>query len=464
MKLTSLILIGLILICLQNSNAQSVLPVEYQALSREIFKELIEINTIPEKGCTKAVLAMAVRLKNAGFKDQDMVIAGPHPDHKNLVIRYQGKDHSHAILFICHLDVVQALLSDWSTDPFTFTEKDGYFYGRGTTDIKSEDADLIVNLIRLKKENFFPSCDIIVALTDDEEGGDYNGVDWLLVNRPELIKADYAINPDGGGGDLKNGIPFLQAVQTSEKIYISYDLETRNKGGHSSIPVKDNAIYELSAALTNLSNYQFPLNLNETTQFFFQSMAETENGQTKIDMLALAQNPDDTLAANRLASSRPYYNAMMRTTCVATLISGGHAENALPQSAHATINCRMLPDEKPADVFVALTRVVDDSLIRIIPINEPFVAPLSPLNKQVMVSMKKTTDSMWPRVIITPVMMTGASDGRFLRKAGIPVYGISGMFGDPDDVRAHGMDERINARSFYEGVEFMYRFIRNLTE
>jgi acetylornithine deacetylase/succinyl-diaminopimelate desuccinylase-like protein len=407
---------------------------------------------------------MAARLKDAGFEDKDIVIAGPHPDHKNLVVRYSGRDHSHAVLFICHLDVVQALANDWSVDPFTFIEKDGYYYGRGTTDIKSEDADLIVNLIRLKKEKFIPSRGIIVALTDDEEGGYYNGIDWLLVKRPDLIRADYAINPDGGGGDLKKGIPYMQAVQTSEKIYISYDIAARNKGGHSSLPVKDNAIYELANALCRLGDYQFPLNLNETTRNFFQSTALTETGQTQADMLALASDPDDTSAANHLASSRAYYNAMMRTTCVATMISGGHAENALPQSVHATINCRMLPDENPADVLAALSRVVDDSLIMITPMNEPFVAPLSPLNKEVMATMKKTTDSMWPGVIVTPVMMTGATDGRYLRKAGIPVYGISGMFGDPDDVRAHGMDERINVKSFFDGVEFMYRFIKNLTE
>ncbi len=239
--------------------------------------------------------------------------------------------------------MVEALRQDWSTDPFTFLEKDGYFYGRGTTDIKSEDADLIANLIRLKQEKFIPDRDIIVALTADEEGGSANGVNWLLTNKRDLIDAEFCINPDGGGGSIKDGKHISLDIQTSEKIYASFTITARNKGGHSSLPVKDNAIYKLSECLVRLSHFDFPVRLNETTRNYFEQSALEETGQVKSDMLAILQNPSDTAAANRLAAVSAYYNAMMRTTCVATMLNGGHAENALPQTASAIVNCRMLP-------------------------------------------------------------------------------------------------------------------------
>ena len=435
----------------------------YRNLARDIFKELIEINTTSGYGTTRAAQAMADRLETAGFPARDIQVIGPDADHKNLVVRYHGKGRQHPVLFICHLDVVEAFPRDWSVDPFTFLEKDGYYYGRGTTDIKSEAADLITNLIRLRKEGYKPDRDIIVALTADEEGGNANGVDWLLRNHRELIEADFCINPDGGGGDLKDGKPVKMAIQTSEKIYVSFELEARNKGGHSSVPSRDNAIYRLAAGLTRIADYDFPVRLNETTGIILEKSTVVETGQVREDLLAILSDPDDMKAARRLADSSPYYNAMMRTTCVATMVNAGHAENALPQSARSIVNCRMLPDDSVENVLTTLKKVIGDTGISVTCTYASFLAPLSLLREEVTKSVERISESLWPGVKVIPVMLTGATDGRYLRRSGIPVYGISGMFGDPEDIRAHGRDERIGVKEFHEGVEFMYRFIKDLT-
>jgi acetylornithine deacetylase/succinyl-diaminopimelate desuccinylase-like protein len=380
----------------------------------------------------------------------------------NLVVLYHGKGVLRPILLFGHLDVVEALRQDWSFDPFTFLEKDGYFYGRGTSDMKCEDADIVANLIRLKGEGFIPNRDIIVALTEHEEGGDANGMAWLLANRRDLIDAEFAINLEGGGGEIKAGKPILMEIQTSEKVYISFQLEVKNRGGHSSLPMKDNAIYRLSAGLNRLEQYDFPIRLNETTRIFFERTANKEIGQTRVDMIALLKTSLDTTAANRLAASSAYYNALMRTTCVPTMLSGGHAENALPQTARAIVNCRMLPDDSVEYVLASLLRVLADNQITVTHGGQPQPAPLSPLRKDIMDIIETLTASMWPGVTVTPIMSTGASDGRYLRQAGIPVYGVSGIFSDIDDVRAHGRDERIGVKEFYDGVEFMYKFIKAL--
>jgi acetylornithine deacetylase/succinyl-diaminopimelate desuccinylase-like protein len=437
--------------------------IEYQKLARDIFRELIEINTTGSKGSTEAAEAMAARLRDAGFKTNDIQITGPDLQHKNLVVRFRGKGTLRPVLFICHLDVVEALPQDWSKDPFIFIEKDGYFYGRGTTDIKCEDADLITNLIRLKQEKFVPDRDIIVALTADEEGGSSNGVNWLLTNHRDLIDAEFAVNPDGGGGSLKNGMHQSVDIQTSEKVYSSYEITARNKGGHSSLPVKNNAIYKLSAGLIRLSHFDFPVRLNETTRNYFEQTALKEAGQVKSDILTILQYPSDTAAANRVAATSAYYNAMMRTTCVATMLNAGHAENALPQTATATINCRMLPDDNPDNVLANLKSVIADTSLSVTCTYSSFVAPLSPLRDAVRIPVEQISASMWPGVKVSPVMSTGATDGKYLRRAGIPTYGVSGMFTDIDDVRAHGKDERIGVREFYEGIEFMYRFIKEIS-
>jgi acetylornithine deacetylase/succinyl-diaminopimelate desuccinylase-like protein len=436
---------------------------EYQRLARDIFKELIEINTTSRYGSTKAAEAMAARLRSAGFPDNDIQVIGPDQQHKNMVLRYRGTGKLKPVVFICHLDVVEAFREDWTDDLFTFLEKDGYFYGRGTTDVKNDDASLIANIIRLKKEIYMPNRDIIIALTADEEMGNANGVDWLITNHRDLIDADFCINPDGGGGDLKNGKPVNMSIQTSEKIYVSFRLEVKNKGGHSSLPVKDNAIYSLASGLTRLANYDFPVRLNETTRSYFEKIVAGESGQVKSDILAILMTTPDTAATRRLAASSAYYNAMMRTTCVATMLSAGHAENALPQTAQAIINCRMLPDDTPDNVMSAIKTVLADGQISVIRLNISFSAPLSPLREDVTEPVNQISSSMWPGVNVTPIMSTGATDGRYLRSQGISVYGVSGMYGDMDDVRAHGKDERIGVKEFYDGVEFMYRFIKALS-
>jgi acetylornithine deacetylase/succinyl-diaminopimelate desuccinylase-like protein len=435
----------------------------YQKMARDIFKELIEINSTAKFGSTRAAEAMAARLRSAGFSDSDIQVIGPDEQHKNLVLRFRGQGKLKPVLFICHLDVVEALRSDWSVDPFTFLERDGYFYGRGTTDIKNDDASLVANIIRLKKEGYKPNRDIIIALTADEEMGNANGVNWLVTNHRDLIDADFCINPDGGGGDLKNGKPLNMTIQTSEKIYVSYRLEVKNNGGHSSLPIKDNAIYRLALGLTRLANYDFPVRLNETTRNYFKNVASVETGQVKSDILAILTTPPDTAAAYRLEASSAYYNAMMRTTCVATLMNAGHAENALPQTAQSVINCRMLPDDTPENVMQILKTVLADSKISVTQLNSAFNAPLSPLREDVTKPVFQISSSMWPGVNVTPVLSTGATDGRYLRSQGIPVYGVSGMFEDMDDIRAHGKDERIGVKEFYNGVEFMYRFIKALS-
>jgi acetylornithine deacetylase/succinyl-diaminopimelate desuccinylase-like protein len=436
----------------------------YQQLARDIFREVIEINTTMNVGSTKAAEAMAARLRAGGFAESDMALVGPKPQNKNLVVRYRGKGLHRPIVLIAHLDVVEALREDWSFDPFTFLEKDGFFYGRGTSDMKCEVGDIVANFIRLKKEGFIPSRDIILALTEHEENGDANGVLWLLANRRDLIDAEFGINLEGGGGDIQNGKPILMEVQTSEKVYVSFQLEVKNKGGHSSLPVKENAIYRLAAGLTRLSQFDFPVRLNETTRIFFERMAGREMGQTKSDLLAILKKPLDEAAAKRLAASKPYYNALMRTTWVPTMLSGGHAENALPQSARAVVNCRMLPGDAAENVRTTLQTVLADSQIIVTQIAPARPGPLSPLRKDVMDAVEQLTASMWPGVTVTPVMSTGASDGKALRQAGIPVYGVSGMFGDIDDARAHGRDERFGVKEFYSGVEFMYRFIKLLNQ
>ncbi|MGB8357734.1 MAG: M20/M25/M40 family metallo-hydrolase [Bacteroidales bacterium] len=441
----------------QTRNAQ-------QELACDIFRELIDINTTVNMGSTAAVEALAKRLRDAGFPEGEINVVGPSPQHMNLVVRYRGKGTQRPVLFIGHLDVVEALVQDWSFDPFKFREIDGYFYGRGTTDMKDEDASLVSNLIRLWQEKFLPERDIIVALTDDEEGGSFNGIQWLLANHRELINAEYCINPDGGGGDIKNGREVIMTIQTSEKVYSDFTLETHNKGGHSSLPVKDNAIYKMAGALVRLSMYDFPLDLNETSRMFFERSAQLETGQAKADMIAVSGSTVDTAAANRLAKSYPQYNSQMRTTCVATMIRGGHANNALPQTVTANINCRLLPDDNIEHVTTTLKAIINDPQIELINTYAANAGPMSPLRKDVVDAVDSITASMWKGVIVTPVMATGATDGKYLRSAGMPVYGVSGMFSDIDDVRAHGRDERIGVMEYLNGVEFMFRLMKTLSQ
>ena len=432
---------------------------EAQRLAREIFREVIEINTTANVGSTRAAQAMATRLRQAGFPAADLTLTGPLPQHQNLVIRYRGKSRQRPILFIAHLDVVAALPSDWSFDPFTFREQDGFFYGRGTTDMKCEVADIVANLIRLRREGYVPPRDLIIALTEHEENGDHNGIAWLLSKHRDLIDAEYAINLEGGGGSSKAGKPILMEIQTSEKTYLNFELEVRNRGGHSSLPVKDNALVRMGSALTRVGAMELPVRLNETTQMYFGQYGKVLSEPIAADMRTLAGNPQDAAAAARLSAASPYYNALLRTTCVPTLASGGHAENALPQSVRVNVNCRLLPDESPAEVKASIERAIADPGVVVTPQNQARPSPLSKLRPDILQTVSTLTGAMWPGVVVTAVMSTGASDGKQLRQAGMSVYGVSGMFGDVDDVRAHGRDERIGVTDFYRGVEFMYRFL-----
>ena len=436
-----------------------------QQLAHDIYKELIEINTTTDAdpgGTTQAAEAMAARLRATGFSGADVQVLSAGPRDGNLVARLRGSGASgqKPILLLAHLDVVAARRDDWSLDPFTFTEKDGYYYGRGTSDDKAMAAIWIANLIRMKKEGFVPDRDLIVALTSDEEGGDHNGVEWLVENKRDLIDAAYALN-EGGGGFLKNGKPFVQNVQAAEKVYYDFTFEVRNKGGHSSRPVKDNAIYHLADALSRLESFEFPVMLNDVTRAYFERLSHTETGQTAADMRAVAKNPNDAAAVRRLSAS-PVYNSMLRTTCVATQLTAGHAPNALPQLARANVNCRVLPNHDVRDVQATLVKLAADTAVHVSPPPEPRGGPASPLSEEVLRPIERLTAEMWPGIPVVPVMSTGATDGRPLRKAGIPTYGVSGLFGDMDDSRAHGRDERMLIKSFYDGQEFLYRLVKEL--
>jgi acetylornithine deacetylase/succinyl-diaminopimelate desuccinylase-like protein len=452
-----------LMICLTNvparCSAQTMKLDGSQQLLHDIYQQLIEINTTDSVGdCTAAAKAMAERLRAAGFPDEDVQILEPHPRKGNLVARLRGTGVHKPILLLAHIDVVEAKREDWSFDPFKLLEKDGYYYGRGVSDDKAMAAIFIANLIRFKQEGFKPDRDLIVALTADEEGGDYNGVDWLLKNHPHLIGAEFGIN-EGGGGAIRNGKRLFNAVQASEKVYQSFQLEAKNKGGHSSRPVKDNAIYHLAAGLLRLAQFDFPVNLNEITRAYFERVSKLEVGQTSAAMRAVTRTPASAEAIAYLTNI-PAYNATMRTTCVATMLAAGHAENALPQTARATVNCRILPTETAEQTRETLVKVINDSRINITPIREPKPSPPSPLAAELMQAIERVTAEMWPGLPVVPVMSTGATDSLYLRKAGIPVYGTSGIFHDIDDSRAHGKDERIGVKELYEGQEYLYRLIK----
>ncbi len=436
------------------------------ARAREIFKELVETNTTdtPAGNVTMAADAVAARLKAAGFPAADIQVLGPDPRKGNLVLRYRGTGARKPLLLLAHLDVVEAKREDWSFDPFVFLEKDGFFYGRGTSDDKSMAAQFVANLIRLREEHFTPDRDLILALTADEEGGTFNGVDWLVKNHKDLIDAEFAIN-EGGGGNMRKGKYLTNEVQASEKVFQDFHLEATNSGGHSSLPVRDNAIYHLSAGLARLATFDFPVQLNEITRAYFERSASVESDpKVAADMRAVARSTPDLAAAARLSAALPYWNSMMRTTCVATRLFGGHANNALPQLATANVNCRILPGVSPASVKDKLVEVLADSKITVAFVDEARPSKPSPLRPEVMNLVESLTKEMFPGVVVVPVMSTGATDGLYLRNGEIPTYGVDGTFGDIDDVRAHGRDERVGVKQYFEGLEFQYRLIKALAK
>jgi len=442
-------------------------------LAHDIFKQLIEINTTDSVGSiTAASEAMAKRFRDAGFPDSDVQVLGPNDRKKNVVVRLHGSGKHKPVLLIGHLDVVEARRQDWTTDPFQFVEQEGYFYGRGTTDMKDGDAIMSATLIRMKKEGYVPSRDIILALTADEEGGTSNGVDWLIKNHRELIDAEFVLNHDGGGVLADHGKPVMMEVDATEKLYGDFVLTATNPGGHSSLPRPENAIYELANALTRIEHYQFPFELNNITRAYYERQAQSTSGQRGADMRAILKNPPDMEAVARL-SKDPIDNSLMHTTCVATRLNGGHANNALPQTAQANINCRIEPGHSLEEIRATLEKVVDDPKVKVQfrentnqlldrGSDRHSYVPPEP-RREVFDPLDKVVAQMWPGIPVLPAMSTGASDGVYTNAAGMPTYAVSGVLYDRDDIRAHGKDEREKVDGFYGGVDFYYRFLKAVT-
>jgi acetylornithine deacetylase/succinyl-diaminopimelate desuccinylase-like protein len=448
-------------------------------LSRGIFQQLVEIDTTDSAGSTtRAAEAMRKRFLDAGFPASDVQLLIPEgrPNKGNLVVRLRAKRAApgKALLIIAHLDVVEARRSDWTTDPFRFVEKDGYFYGRGTQDMKAADAIAVTTLLRFRKEGYVPAQDLILALTADEEGGTANGVDWLLKNHRDLVHAELALNPDSGGMMFEHGKPAYMMLEASEKIYADFEVSATNRGGHSSLPVPDNAIYHVTDALGRLEKSPFPFELNPVTRAWFEKLSRTAAKEQAGDMRAILRNPPDEAAIARL-SADPLYNATMRTTCVPTRLAAGHANNALPQSAQAIVNCRILPGHSPEEVRQNLVRIFADPKVTVRYVESktgrtldraPEKTGFSPVTPppEILKPLERITDEMWSGAPVIPEMETGASDSIYTIAAGIPTYGVSGVAFDHDDIRAHGKDERLRTSSFYNGVDFFYRYLKALTQ
>ena len=438
-----------------------------QQLARDVYQELIETNSsTTTQGTTGAAQAMAKRFRDAGFPESDIFLGGVRDDKFNVVLRYHGKGGPNApkpLLLLAHLDVVEALKTDWSPDldPFKLVERDGYFYGRGTSDDKAQAAIFVANVIQLRKEGYVPDRDIIVALTADEEGGCCNGARWLVQNHRELVDAGYVLN-EGGFGYMRNGKPQSNVVEATQKVFAVFTVTARNPGGHSSLPRPDNAIYELAKGLIRFSTYAFPVELNPVSRAYFEQTAKVETADNAAAMRAILKNPNDAAAAAVL-SKDPLYNSTLRTTCVATMLKGGHAVNALPQTAEATINCRMVPTAKAADVRAAIVKALADTALEVSPASNSQPPAPSPLLPDVMGPIQSITKSMWGDIPVIPTMMTGATDAQPWRALGVPSYGVSGIMIDPSDLRAHGRDERLPVKSFYDGQVFLYKLTKALS-
>ena len=447
------------------ASAQPQAPEADRKLFREIYQELVEINTTDSVGDnTQAAQAMAARLKAAGFTDAEMQVVVPPgaPKKGNLVARLRGTGAKKPLLLLAHIDVVEAKREEWERDPFKLVEEGGYFYARGSVDDKAMASIFVANMIRYKMQGYRPERDLILALTADEELGStskWNGANWLVKYNRALIDAEFGLN-EGGGGELKGGKPLLNRVQAAEKVSVHFRLEVKNPGGHSSRPRPDNAIYELSEGLAKFGKFHFPVKLNETTRIYFSRSAQFQSGQAADDMRAVARDTPDPEAAVRLSQS-PTYNSTLRTTCVATRLDGGHANNALPQTARATVNCRILPDDPVEGVLKTIQQVVGDK-VTVTRMSEPVPSAPSALRPEVMGPIEKVTGEFWPGVPVVPAMSTGATDSRFMRNGGIPMYGVSGLFLDQDDNRSHGLNERMPVKSLYDGHEFLYRLVKEL--
>lgn len=426
--------------------------------ARAIFQQLIAIPTTQEQGAEKAAQAIVTRLIEAGFASEDAQILGPEPRARLVVVRYRGTESSRRpVLFMAHMDVVPARREDWSVDPWTLLEKDGWFYGRGTSDNKTGVTSLVANFVRLKREGWRPRRDLILLLTGDEESTQA-GLQWVLKERRALVDAELALNTDAGGVVVREGRPVLFTVQAAEKVYADYRLEVTDNGGHSSLPRPDNPIYMLAAALQRVAGHQFPVKVSDVVRIFLERSAAVERGQLAADMRAVAQPTPDPAAVERL-SAIPFYNARLRTTCVATQVEAGHAPNALPQMARANVNCRLLPGDSPADVESTLRQLAGDR-VTVTVVWAPQPSPPSPVPPALLARFERLVATKWPAVPLAPTMETGATDGAHVRSAGIPTYGVSALTQDPDDIRAHGKDERVGVRGFYDAVDFWYRLMK----
>ncbi len=450
------------LLVVQTANAQRNIPEDDRELLHEIYKELIEYETtVEEENNTIAAEGMAAWLQAAGFPAEDIFIGGALPHKGNVVARYRGTGVKEPIVMMAHLDVVTAERDDWNLDPFVLNEDEDYYYGRGTIDDKAMAAIFIANLIRFKREGYVPDRDFIVALTSDEESGGSNGVGWLLENQPGLIQGALAIN-EGGYGLLQDGQPLANTIQIAEKIYATFRVTAKNPGGHSSLPRDDNAIYDLAEALLRIRDFKFPVELNDVMRVSFERQAEINTGQRAADFRALLESPIPQDSLDRL-SAEAAINAQLRTTAVATLLDGGHAPNALPQTAVANVNVRMLPGSDPQEVLETLIAVVDNPELLVEYRGGGSITDPSPLSEEIMAAVETVTEAMWPGVTVMPTMSTGATDGARMRRAGIPTYGTSGLFVDRNDMRIHGQDERLLKESLYGGYDYLYSVAKELS-
>jgi acetylornithine deacetylase/succinyl-diaminopimelate desuccinylase-like protein len=463
-KLLIILAAGAAGICSTASMAQA--PVSDEAAFRDLYKQLVEINTSRSVGsCTEAAEAMRARLLAAGIPAADTQILAPQERPKDgaLIAVLHGRDqHAKAILLLAHIDVVEAKREDWQRDPFKLVEENGWFYARGSSDDKAMAAVFTDSLIRYKKEGFKPRRDIKLALTCGEETPDvYNSVKWLTETQPHVLEAAFALN-EGAGGELdKDEKPVALQIQAGEKVYQDFALDASDVGGHSSRPTKNNPIVRLSAGLVRLGAHNFPIALNQATRGYFEAQAKLVPPEVAADMQAVLRNPPDEAAAERLWAVNPGWNGSLRTTCVVTEISGGHAPNALPQHVRANVNCRILPGVPISEVQREIVSVLADAKISVAATGDPGMqAPLPPLSEHIMVPVRKVAQTIWPGVLVVPTMSTGATDGRFLNASGVPTYGLSGMFHDAEGARAHGLNERIRVKSLLNGRRFLFEVVK----
>lgn len=461
------------LIAVSSTRAQaplaSPLPAEYQRLARDVLTEAVNTNTTASVGSTAALARkLQARLLAAGYATGDVHIVGSDPKNQNLIVRLRGRPSvKKPILLAAHLDVVEATKADWTADPFTLRLENGFFLGRGAEDDKSGVTVLITNLIRWKREKWTPDRDVIAFFSADEESDATKGVQWVLAHARNLIDAEFCLNTDGGGVELANGKPRAFGVEASEKVYVTFRLAATNPGGHSSRPRPDNAIYQLAHALARLESYTFPVKLNEVSRTQLERSAALQSPDTAADMRLIAKgyansSPDaEAQAAMARLSREPSFNALFRTTCVATMLDGGHAENALPQRARATVNCRMLPNDSPAEVEQTIKRIAGDS-VAVTVVYAPVPSEPSPLRADLMSLLDQLSVRYFPGAPVIPAMALGASDGLYLRNAGIPTYSLSAIAEVDGESNAHGLNEKVRERSIYDAVAFWNDMVRGL--